>query len=306
MCVDAHRLVSLQEIVAELMHSSTARHAELGSFVVVGSTGGAAQAGAGAGAGASAGAGAGSNASSSGSSSSTGGPPRKRQRISMKVSLSKERVVELLGEDALHRTPLRMDMTLEEPLGARVFTRMQSAGAGAGTGAGPGSSSRTSSMAGVGPAGFALSGVSVASGVMKPDLSDPAYNAYVAWRRAQDKATAASTKRVSTLARAEDVTASQARARADALALLAAGGPMAKHTASVVAVPRARSVLEAFEKAPVWSLRQLMESTGQPEPPVRADVQAYCDFQRAGPHAGKYTLKAQYRTAATPPVPASV
>lgn len=260
-------LVKVPDCVAEVVAPSAAANADVASFTVVGQTAG-----------------------------GGGGSSRKRPRISLKVELNPARVVEVLGEGAAGRTPTKFDLVLEEPIGARVFTRGRGGVAAPSAGGG-------ASRAG-GAAGFTLIGTAAFSGTMRPDVSDPVYATYAAARRVSDKATADSNRRTSSLARPEDVAGSQRRAREEAAALLAAGGPVGRDKASIVAVPRARSVLEAFEKAPVWSLRQLAESTGASEGALRADAAKYADYVRAGPWAGSYVLKAEFRSAASAPMPA--
>jgi hypothetical protein len=258
-------LVKVPDCVAEVVAPAAATNADVASFIVVGQTAG-----------------------------GGGGSSRKRPRISLKVELNPARVVEVLGEGALGRTPTKFDLFLEEPIGARIFTRGRGGAAAPSAGAG--------SRAG-GGVGFTLLGTAAFSGTMRPDVNDHAYAAYASARRVSDKAAADSSRRTSSLARPEDVAGSQRRAREEAAALLAAGGPVGRDRASIVAVPRARSVLEAFEKAPVWSLRQLAESTGASEGSLRADAAKYADYVRAGPWAGSYVLKAEFRSASSAPMP---
>lgn len=273
-----------------------------------------------------------------GSNGSSEGHQRKRQRIQMKLTVDPERIQAVVGKEQAGNVPSRYEVTLEDPLGARILTRARPPSASATTTAAAASSAQpagqgssagpASAAAGAAPlskrtalastSGFTLSGVACYSGAARPDTRDPAYSRYVGWRRRNEAARAAAGKRTSTLARADDVSASQGRARAEALALLAAshgtgsgggsgGGAGGKGSSGHMAggLPKAGSVLEAFEKAPVWSVKQLVESTGLPESSVRECCSRYCDYLRSGPHTGRWVLKQEFRTAQTPVVPAT-
>ncbi len=148
---------------------------------------------------------------------------------------------------------------------------------------------------------------------MQPDMNDPAYSAYSAWRREQSKARAM--KRPTTeVAPQESLAQSIARAREESVALGITSGS-AKTAASLILASlsgpaaagsgiastlRANSVLEAFELAAYWQMKGLIDAVGKKEGELRPDVLRYCDYIRSGDHARHYILKPEYRTPKCP------
>lgn len=132
-------------------------------------------------------------------------------------------------------------------------------------------------------------------------MSDPSYQAYVAWRRGKDKQKQANRAHTS-VAESESIAASMQRSKEEAIAIAASSGQAARLNAAstIGAVPKVGSVLELFEIGAYWSIKQICEGTGTKEGDVRPLVIQYCDYLRSGDHSRRYILKKQYRTHKTP------
>lgn len=95
--------------------------------------------------------------------------------------------------------------------------------------------------------------------------------------------------------------AAAARAAAAAAASTAAAA-----AARAAAPPRARSLLEMFERGAAWTLKDIAEGLGAKEGDVRAEVAEKCDYLRSGPFAKHWLVKAVFRTPRMPlPDPAA-
>jgi hypothetical protein len=250
-------MANLQDVVADIVASATASEDTIGHFTLVSSDN--------------------SNGVGPSAASSSSGPlsGRKRNRTQMTLELNPKRVAEIAGSDAVQRTPLRYNMTLEDPLGARVMTHSAAAAA------------------------FSIAGQVVHSGTVVADTSDPAYAAFLAHRSKARKTTVAQAGIGTKLADSEDV-ARMVAARQEAPPLVSAAELESLVSKKTTHVPKVRSVLELFEKGPMWTLKNMIEATGKKESDMRADAHMYCDYVRSGEFARYYILKRQFRNARTP------
>jgi hypothetical protein len=89
-------------------------------------------------------------------------------------------------------------------------------------------------------------------------------------------------------------------AAARAAASAAASSAAAASASASAAPPRARSLLELFERAAAWTLKDIAEGLGAREADVRAEVAEKCDYLRSGKWAKHWLVKAVYRTPAMP------
>ena len=86
--------------------------------------------------------------------------------------------------------------------------------------------------------------------------------------------------------------AAMARAEASAAASTAA--------ATAAAAPRARSILEMFERSAAWTLKELAEGMGLKEADIKAEVAEKCDYLRSGKFARHWLCKVALRTPRMP------
>lgn len=215
-----------------------------------------------------------------GSSASSG---QKRQRAALKFTLNKARVLEVAGADAAKRVPTRYSLTLDAPAGTRILAQP------------PGG-------------GFAFVGVATRAGTMVPEVTDPAYSAYMDARRKREVAASAarSAPRLAEGPSALGVLAAANR-NGDGLggfgaAILGGASGLLTDSSSAPSVssrivPRVATIYALFEAGSAyWSLRELAEATGKKEGDVKGEVGKACDYIRAGPHKGKYRLKPEWRS----------
>lgn len=203
----------------------------------------------------------------------TGPPPKagqKRPRVQMKLTLNKARITEIAGPDASKRIPSRYTLTLEGPSHNKVLTH--TAGAG-----------------------FSVVGTVGRGGSVVPDVTDPAYGAYMSARRKKElEATAAksaprladtpaalgvlaaatNTSETGALLPLASTSSSSSSTSSSAAAaamggadrmLVEAGGPPPIANRSV---PRVATIYALFESGAYWSLREMAEAVGKKE--VRA------------------------------------
>jgi hypothetical protein len=211
----------------------------------------------------------------------SGAAAGKRKRLQLDVTVNKRRAIEVLGADVVDRTPMKFKVTLDDPAGTRVLGFSEAAGV------------------------YTFLGKPASHGAMVPDMADPAYSKYTAWRRSQDQSNAAQ-RRSTALADnfetfgAQRRAASAAAESAAAVAVTGAGGRAAGGAgAASASTKRFPSVLAAFEDSPYWSSRQLGDATGKPDADVSSELRRVATYVQAGERRGTWFLKSEYRSART-------
>jgi hypothetical protein len=208
----------------------------------------------------------------------------KRSRVQLDVELDEDTTRAIAGyDDVFKRTPRKYQLTLDEPIGTRIFANADESGSP-----------------------FVFLGVASQSGVLVPDVADPAYSAFSAWRRTLDKEKKAG-RASTTIAETESIAASLSRAKeqqaAAALAMEDHGRYSGGATtgARSTGVPRASTVIEMFGYGAYWTLKQIVEGTGaKNETEVHAEVRRLCLYLRSGEHSKCYILKPEFRTPSSP------
>jgi hypothetical protein len=207
----------------------------------------------------------------------------KRSRIQLSVELDEETTRNIArSEEVYKRTPRSYQLTLDEPIGTRIFANSEDAGTP-----------------------FVFLGAASQSGTLIPDTNDPAYAAFSSWRRALDKEKKAG-RASTTVAETESITSSLARAREQQAA---AARAIEEHVSSnrggrtivTGGVPRASSVIEMFGYGAYWTLKQIIEGTGaKNDADIHAEVRRLCLYLRSGEHSKCYILKPEFRTPSSP------
>lgn len=278
-------LVKVPEIFAECVASSEAKGQVFGRFSPLPGSQSAGKEKGNGGGGAGGGGARGGEGFINSFSTSTASFRGKRSRVQLSVELDEETTRAIAGSDEVFkRTPRTYQLTLDEPIGTRIFANTDEAGAP-----------------------FVFLGVASQSGVLVPDVTDPAYVAFSAWRRTLDKEKKAG-RASTTIAETESIAASLARAREQQVAAALAVdeyGSSSRSSASAggrsTGVPRASSVIEMFGYGAYWTLKQIVEGTGaKHDGDVHAEVRRLCLYLRSGEHSKCYILKPEFRTPSSP------
>lgn len=251
----------------------------------------------------------------------------KRGRQQLRLQLDGDRLIALFGPAVAKRVPRTYTLNLDAPTGTRLLhvtesggasasssdgSASHSSGSGAATG-GAGASAAGSSAAAAAaasashPVAASFFGTASAQGAALPDLRDPHYSAYSAWKKSEGDRIARETKRSTTLVEDGDaltaIDFANRRAEMEAAAAREAREAAADAAGAALdaasAIAPASSIFEMFERQAYWSVKDMAIATGAREGELRELVRSHCEYVKSGPHRGTYKLRPQFRTVAS-------